>query len=131
MTAQTSPEDLLKPGEVAAYLRVDPKTVSRWAASGRLPSVRTPGGHRRYRRADVEAANGRSLNDLLVKALHTAQRVAFTHEGDVFTVVAWCGEQAYTGSAETPAEALSLAMRQLSAARAQADATDQTKSEDR
>lgn len=35
--------------------RVDPKTVGRWALSGLLPSVRTPGGHRRYREADVRA----------------------------------------------------------------------------
>jgi excisionase family DNA binding protein len=48
-------DPLLTPGEVAAILHVDPKTVSRWAASGRLPFVRTPGGHRRYRRSTVEA----------------------------------------------------------------------------
>jgi len=40
---------LLTPGEVAALFRVDPKTVTRWAASGRISSIRTPGGHRRYR----------------------------------------------------------------------------------
>ena len=35
--------------------RVDPKTVTRWAQAGKLASVRTLGGHRRYRAADVEA----------------------------------------------------------------------------
>jgi hypothetical protein len=40
--------DLLKPGEVAATFRVDPKTVTRWANEGRLTTVRTLGGHRRY-----------------------------------------------------------------------------------
>ena len=40
-------ERLLTPGEVAALFRVDPKTVTRWAASGRIGSIRTPGGHRR------------------------------------------------------------------------------------
>src|ERR1700753_4021250 len=39
-------ERLLTPGEVAALFRVDPKTVTRWAASGRIGSIRTPGGHR-------------------------------------------------------------------------------------
>jgi excisionase family DNA binding protein len=44
---------LMTPGEVAMLFRVDPKTVSRWAISGRIPSVRTPGGHRRFREEDV------------------------------------------------------------------------------
>lgn len=48
-------EDLMTPAEVAAAFRVDPKTVSRWAVAGRLTSVRTPGGHRRYLRREVEA----------------------------------------------------------------------------
>jgi len=48
------PDDaLLTPGEVAALFRVDAKTVTRWAASGRIGSVRTPGGHRRFRVGDV------------------------------------------------------------------------------
>lgn len=40
--------DLLTPGEVAELLRVDVKTVARWAKEGRLAAIRTPGGHRRY-----------------------------------------------------------------------------------
>jgi excisionase family DNA binding protein len=47
--------DLLKPCELARLLRVDPKTVSRWAQAGRIPSIRTPGGHARFRRSDVDA----------------------------------------------------------------------------
>jgi excisionase family DNA binding protein len=39
---------LLTPAEVAALFRVDPKTVTRWAKSGKLSSIRTLGGHRRY-----------------------------------------------------------------------------------
>jgi excisionase family DNA binding protein len=38
----------LYPAEVAALLHVNPKTVSRWAKEGRLPYLRTLGGHRRY-----------------------------------------------------------------------------------
>jgi excisionase family DNA binding protein len=41
-------ERLLTPAEVAAMFRVDPKTVTRWAKSGKLSSIRTLGGHRRY-----------------------------------------------------------------------------------
>ena len=48
-------ERLLTPGEVAALFRVDPKTVTRWAASGRISSIRTPGGHRRFRESEVHA----------------------------------------------------------------------------
>jgi excisionase family DNA binding protein len=49
------PEPLLTTGEVAALFRVDPKTVSRWAKDNRLFSLRTLGGHRRYRQAEVHA----------------------------------------------------------------------------
>jgi len=48
-------EPLLTPGEVATMFRVDPKTVTRWAKTGRLTSIRTPGGHRRYRQTEVRA----------------------------------------------------------------------------
>jgi excisionase family DNA binding protein len=33
--------------------RVDPKTVTRWAKAGKLSSIRTLGGHRRYRETEV------------------------------------------------------------------------------
>jgi excisionase family DNA binding protein len=48
-------EPLLTPAEVAAAFRVDPKTVTRWAKAGKLTSIRTLGGHRRYREAEVRA----------------------------------------------------------------------------
>ncbi len=35
--------------------RVDPKTVTRWAAAGRIGSIRTPEGHRRFRESEVRA----------------------------------------------------------------------------
>jgi excisionase family DNA binding protein len=38
---------------VAALFRVDPKTVTRWAAAGRIHSIRTPGGHRRFLESEV------------------------------------------------------------------------------
>jgi excisionase family DNA binding protein len=46
-------EALLTPAEVAALFRVDPKTVTRWARAGKLTSLRTLGGHRRYRESEV------------------------------------------------------------------------------
>lgn len=46
---------LFTPAEVAALFRVDPKTVTRWARAGKLTSLRTLGGHRRYRESEVRA----------------------------------------------------------------------------
>lgn len=53
LTSQNDP--LLSPAEVAALFRVDPKTVTRWARMERIKSIRTPGGHRRFRESDVKA----------------------------------------------------------------------------
>jgi excisionase family DNA binding protein len=52
---------LLTCGEVAVLFRVDPTTVTRWAKNGKLTSIRTPGGHRRYRETDVRALIDGSL----------------------------------------------------------------------
>jgi excisionase family DNA binding protein len=47
--------DLMKPAEVAVLFGVGTKTVARWARTGRVPTVRTLGGHFRFRREDIEA----------------------------------------------------------------------------
>lgn len=47
-------EVLLTPAEVASLFRVDPKTVTRWAKAGKLTSIRTLGGHRRYKESEVK-----------------------------------------------------------------------------
>jgi len=54
----TEQEVLLTPAEVAKMFRVDPKTVTRWAKAGKLTAIRTLGGHRRYRRSEVQALLG-------------------------------------------------------------------------
>lgn len=48
-------EPLLTQAEVAMMFRVDQKTVMRWAKAGKLTSIRTLGGHRRYRQSEVRA----------------------------------------------------------------------------
>ena len=60
MSMQRPPEQevLLTPAEVAKMFRVDPKTVTRWAKAGKLTAIRTLGGHRRYRRSEVQALLG-------------------------------------------------------------------------
>jgi excisionase family DNA binding protein len=43
----------LHTAEVADLLHVSPKTVSRWAKEGKLPFLKTLGGHRRYPEAEI------------------------------------------------------------------------------
>ena len=45
----------MTPGEVAALFRVDPKTVTTWANAGKLSCIRTLGGNRRYKTAEIRA----------------------------------------------------------------------------
>ena len=47
-------EKPLTPYEAARLLGVHPSTLRRHVAAGRLPEIRTPGGHHRYRRSDLE-----------------------------------------------------------------------------
>lgn len=53
---RSMPDDaVLTPAEVAALMRVDPKTVTRWAGLHKIDAFRTPGGHRRFRVGSVRA----------------------------------------------------------------------------
>jgi excisionase family DNA binding protein len=42
-------------GQAAEYLGVAQSTIRKWSDSGRLPAFYTPGGHRRFRRSDLDA----------------------------------------------------------------------------
>lgn len=42
-------------GEAAALIGVSTDTLRRWERSGRITAVRTPTGHRRFKRSDIEA----------------------------------------------------------------------------
>jgi excisionase family DNA binding protein len=53
--AGTEEDRMLTSGEVAEMFRVDPKTVTRWAAAGHVSFIRTPGGHRRFRESEIRA----------------------------------------------------------------------------
>jgi excisionase family DNA binding protein len=55
MRASATSAELMSTGQVARLFCVDQSTVLRWAKAGRLTTVRTLGGHRRYRRDEVEA----------------------------------------------------------------------------
>jgi excisionase family DNA binding protein len=68
---------LLTPGEVATLFRVDPKTVTRWASAGRIGSIRTPGGHRRFRESEVRALLRGVESDVTVPTQTTPQSAPF------------------------------------------------------
>jgi excisionase family DNA binding protein len=56
MRRDSSGEELLRPREVADIFGVRTSTIAQWAREGKLTPLRTPGGHRRYTRSDVEEA---------------------------------------------------------------------------
>jgi len=49
-----SRRELLTPAEAARLLGVKPNTVTRWARAGKVSAIQTMGGHRRFRRSEVE-----------------------------------------------------------------------------
>jgi excisionase family DNA binding protein len=51
----TTPRELMTPAEVAAFFRVDVKTVIRWADAGKFGCFRTIGGHRRFYADEIRA----------------------------------------------------------------------------
>ena len=60
--ARTSgaPTDWLTLGQAAKYLGVAQSTIRKWSDSGRLAAFYTPGGHRRFRRGDLDQFLGNS-----------------------------------------------------------------------
>ena len=52
--------DWLTLGQAAKYLGVAQSTIRKWSDSGRLPAFYTPGGHRRFRRGDLDQFLGSS-----------------------------------------------------------------------
>lgn len=73
--------ELITTPQAAELLGVTPSTVKRWAAEGRLPCLRTPGGHRRFRSGDIARflqASGGESDDLglrlLEQLLHEPER---------------------------------------------------------
>jgi excisionase family DNA binding protein len=47
-------------GQAARFLGVAQSTIRKWSDQGRVPAFYTPGGHRRYRRSDLETFLERS-----------------------------------------------------------------------
>ena len=69
------PGEWLSLSEAAEVLGVHPSTVRNWADQGRLPVHRTHGGHRRFRRAEVELcqdSQGANGIESFQQAVHNA-----------------------------------------------------------
>ncbi|HEV8602157.1 MAG TPA: response regulator [Gaiellaceae bacterium] len=60
MRAPTNEPDWLTLGQAAKYLGVAQSTIRKWSDNGRLSAFYTPGGHRRFRRTDLDAFLSRS-----------------------------------------------------------------------
>ena len=58
--APTGEPDWLTLGQAAKFLGVAQSTIRKWSDQGRVPAFYTPGGHRRYRRRDLESFLDRS-----------------------------------------------------------------------
>ncbi len=54
MVSSSTGAEYLTPGQAANLLHVSPKTLNRWAHEGRVPCIVTLGGHRRFRRDQIE-----------------------------------------------------------------------------
>jgi len=69
-------ERMLRPREVAVLFKVDPKTVTRWAKTGKLTPVVLPSGHRRYRASDVEGLINSTSRRIRATTQHVCPRCA-------------------------------------------------------
>src|SRR5213592_2529340 len=58
--APTSDPEWLTLGQAAKYLGVAQSTIRKWSDQGRVPAFYTPGGHRRYKRGDLDRFLDRS-----------------------------------------------------------------------
>lgn len=63
-------------GETAKILGVSVKTVRRWADSGKLKSIRSPSGHRRFNLQDVQELNNGSSTNIKNKITINYARVS-------------------------------------------------------
>ncbi|MBI2762206.1 MAG: excisionase family DNA-binding protein [Chloroflexi bacterium] len=72
-----APSDWLSLGPASRLLGVDPDTLRRWADDGRVRAYATPGGHRRFSRADLDrlAVSRRAVRRPLSTLGATSDRV--------------------------------------------------------
>jgi excisionase family DNA binding protein len=87
--------DWLSLAEAAQLLGVHPSTLRRWSDEGRVPSVRTEGGHRRFERTVIEQhLTEQNTATPALKAPHTAPPVwVRTFQGTSLTEVRQLGQR--------------------------------------
>ena len=80
--AQRDDTDWLTLGQAARFLGVAQSTIRKWSDQGRVPAFYTPGGHRRYRRGDLELflersgpASGRAKSGPLILLVDDDEKV--------------------------------------------------------
>jgi excisionase family DNA binding protein len=66
--ARSGDGEWLTLGQAARFLGVAQSTLRKWSDQGRVPAFYTPGGHRRYRRTDLERFLERSGPSSAAKA---------------------------------------------------------------
>ena len=64
-SGEAATNEYLTTGEVARLFGVSPSAVTRWARTGVIKAIRTPGGHFRFRAADVRGRTPSTLDDLV------------------------------------------------------------------
>ncbi len=115
MSLQPAGDEFLTPGRVAALLDVDQKTVTRWARSGKLAFIRTPGGHRRYLRSDVLAIRAGNLQR--ASEAQTRPVVPFPHRaGGAMAGSVGAAEDSEELAADVVAEGVAIALAEAAEA---------------
>jgi excisionase family DNA binding protein len=72
--------NLLNLKQASEYINVHPLTLRRWDKSGKLPAIKTEGGHRRYRKEDLDEYLGLKVEkEVKVDIVATYARVS-SHE---------------------------------------------------
>jgi excisionase family DNA binding protein len=98
-------DDLIGTDEAAHIAGVGPTAVKRWADQGVLPCIRTPGGHRRFSRAEVDAVVRRHRLDAAGGLVDLLLRSEDGHAVDAHLMAerarlgAWHGVAAEAGNA--------------------------------
>ena len=89
-TAETPPA-WLSLDEAARRLSIHPATLREWADKGRIRTVRTPGGHRRFAASDVAALGAEAAPDFSLFMNATVGHARLAASGGLLASESWYG----------------------------------------